>query len=259
MRLGASATGALLVLTTSWGLPAELPGAAAEELSASITRPLQPDYRIHADGSVTLRLCFNWSCASRQNLTFTATDMTGVVRQMALCSGDGLHDRLQRLRIGIWQMEDLAEKYQPLLANDEAVNNRDQERGGRMDCVDNASNTTTFLHVLRDLGLLPGWSIAAPRVRNRFSMLVHWTAVVVDRQNPESWSVDAWFRPNGHLPFVMPLADWVSGRIAWEAPFAVWNPSPRYSNQLCVRPVPVHRTHLVEQQERGHLGQDSAE
>lgn len=218
--------------------PDELLGAVAEGSSVSTTRPLPPDYLIHADGSVTLRLCFDWSCRSRQHLTFTATEMTEAARQMELCPGDGLYDRLQRLRIGIWQMEELAEKYQPLLANDEAVNTRDQDRRGRMDCVDNASNTATFLHVLRDLGLLPGWSIEAPQVRDRFSVTVHWTAVVVDTQNRDSWSVDAWFRPNGHLPFVMPLADWEGGRIAWKEPFAVWNPSPRYSNQLCVPPVP---------------------
>ena len=97
----------------------------------------------------------------------------------------------------------------------------------------NASNTMTYMHVLRDLGLLQGWSIAEPRVRDRFSINVHWTAVVVDGHDPQPWAVDAWFRPNGHLPFVIPLEDWVSGRIAWEAPFDAWNPYPRYSNQLC--------------------------
>lgn len=237
MRLGVSAGGSLLILASVSVLPAEQLRTVAEELSSSTTGPLPPDYRIHEDGSVTLRLCFNWSCATQQDLTFTESDLAGVARQMALCPGVGLHDRLQRLRIGIWQMEELAEKYQPLLANDEAVNDRDQERVGRMDCVDNSTNTTTFLHILQDLELLPGWSIAEPRVRDRFSIQVHWTAVVVDSQDPGSWSVDSWFRPNGHLPFVMPLADWVSGRIAWEAPFAGWNPFPRYSNQLCVQPV----------------------
>lgn len=204
-----------------------------EETSLATSRPLAPEYRVHVDGSVTQRVCFNWSCTSRQRLTLTAADMTEVARQMALCSGDGLHDRLQRLRIGIWQMEALAEKYEPLLANDEAVNDRDQMLEGRMDCIDNASNTTTYLHVLSDLGLLPGWTLGAPRVRHRFSDLVHWTAVVTDSRDDDSWSVDTWLRPNGHLPFVMPLGDWKSDKVPWDPPFAGWNPTPRYSNQFC--------------------------
>jgi hypothetical protein len=221
----------LLILASVSALSVTPPSAATESLSAS--RPLLPDYRIHTDGSVTQQVCFNWSCASRQPLTFTATDMMEVARQMAVCPGDGLHDRLQRLRIGIWQMATLAETYQPLLANDEAVNDREWGRDGRMDCIDNASNTTTFLHVLHDLGLLPGWSMAATEVRDRFSIKVHWTAVVVDSRDAESWAVDSWFHPNGHLPLVMPLDDWVSGKIAWEPPFGAWNPYPRYSNQFC--------------------------
>lgn len=231
--LAAAVTKTLLLLSALATVGVVSPPAAAQDAGASSSRPLAPDYRIDADGSVTLRLCYNWSCAARQRLSFTASDMKEVARQMALCPGDGLHDRVQRMRIGIWQMEVLAQKYQPLLANDEAINEQEWGQDGRMDCIDNASNTTTFLHALHDLGLLPGWSMAKPRVRARFSPVVHWTAAVVDASDARSWAVDSWFRPNGHLPFVMPLEDWASGRIAWEPPFTVWNPYPRYSNQLC--------------------------
>lgn len=231
MRLVSAATVALLlssvfVFKMAWS-------SVEEGAFTSSSRPLPPDYEIHADGSVSLRLCFNWSCASRQRLTFSATEMKEVAQQMAWCPDDGLHDRLQRLRIGIWQMEALAQKYQPLLANDEAINDQDQEQEGRMDCIDNATNTTNFLAVLHDLGQLRGWSMAAPEVRDSLSLQVHWTAVVRNGQGGDPWAIDSWFRPNGHLPFVMPLTDWARALLAWEQPFAAWNPNPRYSNQLC--------------------------
>jgi hypothetical protein len=159
--------------------------------------------------------------------------MNEVARQMAMCPRDVQQDRLQRLRIGIWGLETLAQKYQPLLANDEAINDTDQDRDGRMDCIDNASNTTNYLHVLQGLGLLPGWSTRNPQVRDRLWLSVHWTAVVVDTQSAESWSVDSWYRPNGYLPFVMPLADWADDRLPWETPFVSRNPYPRSSDQLC--------------------------
>jgi hypothetical protein len=213
------------------------PVLAESEALESTARPLPPEYRIHEDGSVVLRLCFNWSCATRQRVTFTASEMTQVATQMALCPNDVLHDRLQRMRVGIWQMEELAQKRQPLLANDQGVNHQDQETAGRMDCIDNASNTTTYLKVLHDLNLLPGWSIAKPQVRDRFWFSVHWSAAVVDAQTndpaPSPWVVDSWFRRNGNLPFVMPLADWESGRVPWEQPFTASNPYPQYANQLC--------------------------
>jgi hypothetical protein len=198
-----------------------------------ISRPLPPEYRIHPDGSVTLRICFNWSCSSRETLRFTAEDFSVVTQQMAYCDGEALYDRLQRIRIGIWQMELLARKYQPLLTNDRAINDRDQDLHGRTDCVDNASNTTTFLHILQDLSALPGWSVRPPQVRDLFLFQVHWTAVVADQKSGKPWAVDSWYRPHGHLPFVMPLSDWQDRKKGWESPFDKLNPYPRFINELC--------------------------
>ena len=85
MRLVSAATAALLLngiflFNIAWS-------SAGEDAFSSSSRPLPPDYEIHADGSVSLRLCFNWSCASRQRLTFSATEMNEVVQQMAWCPG----------------------------------------------------------------------------------------------------------------------------------------------------------------------------
>lgn len=213
------------------------PYVAAQDSYDSVSEPLPPDYRIHADGSVTQRLCFNWSCASRQYVKFTAAEMANVAQQMALCSNDNLHDRLQRMRIGIWQMEVLAQKYQPVLANDQAINDTDYDQPGRMDCIDNATNTSTYLNVLHDLGLLPGWRMEEAKTRNLFSLDVHWTAAAVDVRDAQKekpvWVIDSWFRANGHLPVVMPLTDWGNNRLGWETPFSEWNHYPQYTEQLC--------------------------
>jgi len=204
------------------------------DAQGSVTSPLPPEYKVDPDGSVTLRICFNWSCASRQTLTFTPEDMALLKRQMAYCSGPGLHDRLQRVRIGIMAMELLAQKYQPLLANDLAINDLDAAVEGRMDCVDNSSNTTTYLQVLRDIGELTGWRVSSPEVRNPLDVsAVHWTAVIIDRKSGLAWSVDSWYRPNGHLPLVMPLQGWISDKKAWEPPFEGMNPTPHSIYELC--------------------------
>lgn len=229
---------ALLLL----GLPAMV-GGASDQVRTGIgyrtIKSFQPKYEIRPDRSVELRICFNWSCARTDTLTFSARDMAQVIEQMGLCPATtkALHDRLQRLRIGIWQMQLLAQKYQPLLANDRAGNEEDREVEGRTDCVDNASNTTTYLRILQDLAALPGWSVAAPRTRNPLPLdEVHWTAVVKDRNDGRQWSVDSWYRPHGHLPFVMPLADWLDEQKAWEPPFDKLNPYPRFIDDLCDAP-----------------------
>ena len=172
-------------------------------------------------------------------MTFTAHDMDVIKTHMATCSNTNFHDRLQRVRIGIWQMELLAQKYEPLLANDQAINDSEADVWGRMDCVDNSSNTTTYLHILQDIGELPGWTVSTPKVRNRFDVnAVHWTAVLTDKATGLPWSVDSWFRPNGHLPMVMPLRNWIDEKKGWEPPFERMNSTPRSITELCDTPLP---------------------
>jgi len=198
------------------------------------TTPLAPQYRIEADGSVVLRLCFNSSCARTEMLTFSAADMEKVKGQLTYCPGQIMYDRLQRVRIAVWQMEVLAQKYAPLLVNDREVNDREYGVDGRMDCVDNASNTTTYLTILTDLGQLPSWRVEAPSVRKPLDFnSVHWTAVLKDEVTSEKWAVDSWFRPNGHLPIVLPLNHWKAETQGWLPPYDTLNPNPRASNEFC--------------------------
>ncbi len=201
---------------------------------SSVSSPLPPEYVIDPNGSVTLRICFNWSCARRQIITFTPNDMALLKRHLAFCLGTSLHDRLQHVRIGIWQMELLAQQYQPLLANDLAINDFEADVEGRMDCVDNASNTTTYLHILQDIRELAGWTVSSPKVRSLFDITaVHWTAVIIDTESGRPWSVDSWYRPNGHLPMVMPLSSWSDKKKAWEPPFERLNSTPHSIDELC--------------------------
>lgn len=167
-------------------------------------------------------------------MIFTSEDMAFLKSQLEYCSGLSLYARLQRVRIGILEMELLAQKYQPLLGNDQAINDFDGTVEGRMDCVDNSSNTTTYLHVLQDIGQLTGWEVSLPEVRHLFNVTaIHWTAVIIDQESGLPWSVDSWYRPNGHLPLVMPLQSWINDKKAWEPPFEGMNPNPYSIYELC--------------------------
>jgi hypothetical protein len=234
MLVGPAVIGLFAILLSHTDLVAAASSPANFHARESVSIPLPPEYVIERDGSVTLRICFNWSCARRQTMTFTPDDMALLKRRMAVCPGTSLHDRLQHVRIGIWQMELLAQKYQPLLANDLPINEFEAAIAGRTDCVDNASNSTTYLHILRDIGELAGWTVSSPRVRSRFDLnAVHWTAVIIDTETGLPWSVDSWYRPNGHLPMVMPLRSWIDKKKGWEPPFQDINSVPHSIDELC--------------------------
>lgn len=224
----ASLVASSCTLMIVWGSAAQ-----AVDLDLLVVSPRPPDYALAKDGGARVTVCYNWSCAEARPLHFTAGDLETVVTRMGHCQGESLDARLQRLRIGIWQMEVLAQRYLPVLGNDLALNDRDADREGRTDCIDNATNTTTFLSLLHDLDALPEWHVGTPVTRDRFTKDVHWTATVIDRETGERWAVDSWFRPHGHLPFVSPLSDWVRARKPWDPPLDRFNPYPRLADELC--------------------------
>ena len=83
-------------------------------------------------------------------------------------------------------------------------------RGGQLDCISESKNTTTYLKLLSDDGLLIWHSVGNRHVRHRI-FAPHWTAVIIDRMTGERFSVDSWYFDNGEPPVIQPLKDWFKG------------------------------------------------
>lgn len=89
------------------------------------------------------------------------------------------------------------------------------ERGGigdktQQDCIDESANTTSYLLVMEQNGLLNYHKVRRPEVRGYWldGSWPHWTAVLQLRSNNEEWAIDSWWHDNGVEPVVIPLADW---------------------------------------------------
>lgn len=83
---------------------------------------------------------------------------------------------------------------------------------GQMDCIDESSNTTTYLRMLAGDGLLR-WHTVDDRATRGYFLLrwPHTTAVIRDTATKKLWVVDSWFLDNGEPPFILPLGIWKSG------------------------------------------------
>ncbi len=85
-------------------------------------------------------------------------------------------------------------------------------RQGQLDCVDEATNTTTFLRMLEHDGLLKWHAVSEPVSR---SILVtgwpHSTATVGEINNGHRYAVDSWILDNGMDASVVPLEVWTAG------------------------------------------------
>lgn len=81
---------------------------------------------------------------------------------------------------------------------------------GCMDCIDEAVNTTTYLRLLQERGLLRLHDVMAKAFRGPLQLDTHYAGQVRQRDTGELYVVDSWFLANGWPPYVQKTSDWLA-------------------------------------------------
>jgi hypothetical protein len=90
---------------------------------------------------------------------------------------------------------------------------------GQLDCNDEAINSTTYMRLMRQNGLLKFHEIEDTRTRNFFfTGWPHSTAVIHETASGERFAVDSWFYDNGFPATIVPFTAWKSGYIPEDSP-----------------------------------------
>lgn len=93
--------------------------------------------------------------------------------------------------------------------------NRFSPRGdGDMDCRDEANNTTTYLTLLHQHGLLHWHDVMQPAFRGPLHLDSHNSALIRDRQSGELFVVDPWYLDHGNPPRIQLLEQWLTKQPA---------------------------------------------
>jgi hypothetical protein len=79
---------------------------------------------------------------------------------------------------------------------------------GQLDCISESKNTTRYLHLLDQQGLIRKHQIEDRERRYLWYYGTHWTAVIKDQQSQLSYAVDSWFLENGEPPMILPVEAW---------------------------------------------------
>lgn len=86
-------------------------------------------------------------------------------------------------------------------------------RPGQLDCIDESTNTTTYLRLLEQDALLRFHRVAERATRfGLFVGMPHSTAVIEELDSGGRYVVDSWFHDNGRPPHIVRLEDWYSGQ-----------------------------------------------
>jgi hypothetical protein len=89
---------------------------------------------------------------------------------------------------------------------------------GQLDCIAEAANTTVYLLLLAQDGLLPRHRVAAPAHRGFLVFFPHNTAVLEEVDGGEAFAVDSWYGANGETAKVWTLAAWKAWDTDGDAP-----------------------------------------
>lgn len=80
----------------------------------------------------------------------------------------------------------------------------------QLDCMDETTNTTTYVTLLQKHGLLRWHEAGQPASRGFFldARWYHETAVLVERVSGTEYAIDSWVDDNGKPPLIEPLEHW---------------------------------------------------
>ena len=168
--------------------------------------PLSP---LHA--SPKIDICYNFGCKQQKSVEFKTTTIEAL-QSLFTPQASNAKDERRRVKQAIALLEkkvgEIAGTSQDIGGNYDP--NREFPR--QMDCIDESTNTTNYLELLDQLGLLKWHRPKKRSYRSRFLIDGHWTAVIEETRNQQQYAVDSWYEDNGQPPEVQPLTDWLKRR-----------------------------------------------
>ncbi|MYJ52245.1 MAG: hypothetical protein F4093_06220 [Gammaproteobacteria bacterium] len=78
---------------------------------------------------------------------------------------------------------------------------------GQQDCIDEAINTTTYLRLFEQHGLMRHHEVMDTAYRKAI-FDQHWAAQIREKETGIRYVVDSWFQPNGYLPVIQASEKW---------------------------------------------------
>jgi hypothetical protein len=162
-----------------------------------------------APSATTAVVCHGFGCQLRTSVKLSAADL-GTLRRLLADGARSPAAEREATRAAIaWAEKRVA----PTVGSANDVGGLDiwnAGKPGQMDCIDEATNTTSYLLIAQEQGFLRHHTVARPVSRGFFldGRYPHATAVVVETASGTAYAIDSWPHPNGVEPDVMTLDAW---------------------------------------------------
>lgn len=184
------------------------PGPAVADRAAVAAATFGP-HGIAPPTSAKVVVCHGFDCKYRTPVGLTGADRAKLGTMLAAGKASAKAERSAVAAAGAWFDRRIGQvagtRNHVARAGYKYAGDRTQ-----FDCVDSSRNTTSLLLILDQLGLLRHHTVDEPVSRGFFvdGRSPHTTAVLVETEGGEKWSVDSWTRGYGQAPEIMPLSLW---------------------------------------------------
>ena len=155
----------------------------------------------------TVTVCHAHGCQKQESFTFSKADISDIAILMDYVRGsDTPHEERRAIAHAIGWME---RRVGPATgtANDRA-SLEFMNASGQLDCVDEATNATSYLLVLQRNGLLRHHAVIRPFSKASFFQWPHMAAMIKVRQGGQVYAVDSGVGPNGTNPAITLASKW---------------------------------------------------
>lgn len=162
----------------------------------------------------TVHVCHAYGCKLRTKFKFTEADITelGTIMAKWRTKADTADDERRGVAYAIGWFE---RRVGDVIGTKDDRAGMDFTGSGdptQQDCVDEATNTTSYLTVLANKGLLRHHTVGVPFAKENYLRGIagwtHWTAVLVENETPQRWAVDSWIYANGENPAIVETEKW---------------------------------------------------
>jgi len=163
-------------------------------------------------------VCHAYTCKMQTPYTFSQSDIAEIAALMKKVKrGDTPHEERRAVAYAIAHIE--VEVGNKLGIKDKAgMQFSASGDPSQQDCVDEATNTTSYLLVLQSNGLIKQHTVEMTMSKENLAkgMLTlnpvkywpHFTAVLQEKATGQKYAVDSWLFDNGENPAVVKVEDW---------------------------------------------------
>lgn len=200
------------------GVVAAIVGACTHEGFGSLDNHYST-FKVGAPKGTRVEVCHGYGCSQRTKVKFSATDIAEIGKLMkSTRKADTPAEERRAVAYAVGWIE---RKVGREIGTDKDRPGMDFTASGdptQQDCVDEATNTTSFLTLLHSQGLIKHHDVGIPFAKenylNGIEGWTHWTAVLKERGSGQRWAVDSWIYANGENPAVVEAEKWYITQLA---------------------------------------------